>query len=240
MLHAVSMTAMLVGQIAQAPIVVQCGPPTSDPWWKWLLPTAVQTVVSLLSIGAGVAIAVLSFRKNRKSEQNQWVRNQRAAHIQWIRDQKQAEWGALMRGLADTYKYFSHFSEKSKIESLSGNERAILRTLDEISMPFVFIMETLREIRFFHLLKNFQDRVEKCCIDLRTHQDNYRANPGLSAECSLENRLEYAFYPLEKEFFDLLVATQRLAETDLRIAPEETANATSPQYVTSEQPPTEG
>jgi hypothetical protein len=234
-LYVASVAAVVVGTATTSPVQIQCVQQAApESWMRWLLPTIIQTVVSLASIGAGVGIAVWSFRRNRESEQNQWVRNQRAAHIQWIRDQRKAEWGALIRGLADAYNYFSHFSEESKIESLLKNEKAILRALDEVSMPFVFIIEALREIEYFILLKNFQSRVEKCCIEIRNYQDAYRANPGLSAECSLENRLEYAFYPLEKEFFDLLVATQRFAEADVRIAPAETAAVTSLQVKVSE------
>ena len=94
--HAVSMTAVLAGQAAQVPVVLQCTPATLDPWWKGLLTTVVPTVVSLLSIGAGVEIAVWSFKKNRRSEQEQWERNQQAAHKQWILDNKKQEWQKLI------------------------------------------------------------------------------------------------------------------------------------------------
>jgi len=90
MIHAISMAAVVVGQLAQAPIVAQCASPMPDPWWKWLLPTIVQTIVSLASIGAGVSIAVWSFRKNRQSE-----------HEQWVRNQKKTEWKELMSSIAD-------------------------------------------------------------------------------------------------------------------------------------------
>ncbi len=90
--HIASMAALLVNQ-AQASVVAQCAPSTPDPWWKWLLPTIVQTVVSLASIGAGVAIAVWSFRRNRQSERGQW-----------IRDQKKAEWSSLLRSVANVYQ----------------------------------------------------------------------------------------------------------------------------------------
>ncbi len=58
------------------------------PWWKSLLATVVQTVVSLLSIAAGVGIAAWSFRKNRETE-----------HEQWERDQKKAEWRELLEAV---------------------------------------------------------------------------------------------------------------------------------------------
>ncbi|HTW80863.1 MAG TPA: hypothetical protein VME23_15055 [Terracidiphilus sp.] len=91
--HTVSITAFLASQVNQAPIVVQCAPPAPGPWWKWLLPTIVQTVVSLASITAGVWIAVASFRANKRKE-----------HEQWVRDQKKTEWSGLLRAAAQIRK----------------------------------------------------------------------------------------------------------------------------------------
>jgi hypothetical protein len=85
-----AMTTFLANIVSQAPVIVQCPQPAPDSWLKWLLPTIVQTVVSLLSIGAGVAIAVWSFRKNHQSE-----------HEQWVRDQKRAEWRELLMSTAE-------------------------------------------------------------------------------------------------------------------------------------------
>ena len=91
--HAASMVALFVDQLVHSPVQIQCVQQTSpESWVKWLLPTVVQTVVRLLSIFAGVGIAVRSFRANKKSE-----------HEQWIRDQKKEEWSALIRGVANVF-----------------------------------------------------------------------------------------------------------------------------------------
>jgi hypothetical protein len=90
MIHAASFVAFFVGQLAQATAVVQYAPAAPEPTLKWLLPTIVQTVVSLLSIFAGVGIAVRSFRANKRIE-----------HEQWIRDQKKAEWKELLAKIAE-------------------------------------------------------------------------------------------------------------------------------------------
>jgi hypothetical protein len=95
-LHADSMVAFSVGQVTQAPVIVQCAQAAPESWLKWLLPTIVQTVVSLASIAAGVLIAVCSFRANKKSEHEQWLRNQEAGHVQWIRDPKKVKWRELL------------------------------------------------------------------------------------------------------------------------------------------------
>ncbi len=99
----VASMALLVSSVAQAPAVVQCAQSTPESWLKGLLPTIVQTVVSLASITAGVLIAVWSFRKNRQTENEQWIRNQKAAHDQWVRDQKVVEWKDLIE-LAGEYE----------------------------------------------------------------------------------------------------------------------------------------
>ena len=90
-LHAASFAAIFVDQLSQAPGHIQCMQQTApESWVKWLLPTIVQTIVSLASITAGVCIAVASFRANKKTE-----------HEQWIRDQKKAEWNELLRSVAE-------------------------------------------------------------------------------------------------------------------------------------------
>lgn len=92
-LHAAAMMAFFMGQAQQAPVQIQCVQQAApDSWVKWLLPTIVQTVISLASITAGVWIAVASFRANKKAE-----------HAQWVRDQKKAEWSALLHGVANVF-----------------------------------------------------------------------------------------------------------------------------------------
>jgi hypothetical protein len=99
-LHAASIAALLADQLAQAPVQIQCvQQSTPDSWLRWLLPTIVQTAISLVSIGVGVGIAVWSFRRNRQSENEQWVRNQKAGHDQWVRDQKKVEWREILVAL---------------------------------------------------------------------------------------------------------------------------------------------
>ncbi|MGD0729838.1 MAG: hypothetical protein ABR956_01145 [Terracidiphilus sp.] len=102
MLHVASMAAVFVDQVTQAPIQIQCVQQAApESWVKWLLPTIVQTVVSLLSIFAGVAIAVRSFRANRTTEHEQWIRNEKAGHHRWLREQKKAEWREVLDAIKE-------------------------------------------------------------------------------------------------------------------------------------------
>jgi hypothetical protein len=89
-LHAALIAAFFVDQTQQTQCVVQCAQAAPESGLKSLLPTIVQTIVSLLSIFAGVGIAVRSFRANKKTE-----------HEQWIRDQKKAEWKELLKKAAE-------------------------------------------------------------------------------------------------------------------------------------------
>jgi hypothetical protein len=88
--HASSMAVLFADRVAQAPVVVQCAQAVPESWVKWLLPTIIQTIVSLASITAGVWIAVASFRANKGKE-----------HTQWILDHKRAEWRELLKGAAE-------------------------------------------------------------------------------------------------------------------------------------------
>lgn len=88
-----SMVAVLAAQSNQSPTVVQCALPIPEPWWRWLLPTIVQTVVSLASITAGVWIALWSFRATSKKD-----------HDRWVLDQKKAEWSSLLHSVANVYQ----------------------------------------------------------------------------------------------------------------------------------------
>lgn len=100
--HAAAIIAGLVDQLAQAPVQVQCVQQAApESWVKWVLPTVIQTVISLASIGTGVGIAVWSFRKNRESEHEQWIRNQSAGHERWMLDQKKIEWKEVLKAVSD-------------------------------------------------------------------------------------------------------------------------------------------
>jgi hypothetical protein len=83
------MVAVFADQIAQTPFVVQCPQASPEPWWKWIIQSAIP-------VAGGTLIAVWSFVRNRQSEHEQWVRNQKAEHEQWILDQKKVEWRELL------------------------------------------------------------------------------------------------------------------------------------------------
>jgi hypothetical protein len=126
-LHAASIAALFVDQLSKASVQVQCvQQATPEPMLKWLLPTIVQTVVSLASITAGVCIAVASFRANKKTE-----------HEQWVRDQKKAEWSALLRGVANVF-HITNFTTSNGWNGKIANRIAteLEHALEEISIAY--------------------------------------------------------------------------------------------------------
>ena len=106
-LHVADLFAFWIQAAQQNPVVVNCPASAPEPWVKWLLPTIVQTVISLVAIGSGVWIALWSFKKNWQSE-----------HEQWLRDQKMAEWKELIQHISSFDLFFPDaFLSLSKNES---------------------------------------------------------------------------------------------------------------------------
>jgi hypothetical protein len=137
-LHAASIAAFFVDRLAQAPVQIQCvQQSTPESWVKWLLPTIVQTVISLLSIFAGVAIAVRSFQANRKTE-----------HEQWVRDQKKAEWKEIVEALNKCRMYLpqvyhQHSFDQESVALLGFDPESEARELESLFNSRLFINSDL-------------------------------------------------------------------------------------------------
>jgi uncharacterized membrane protein YhaH (DUF805 family) len=194
-LHAASIAAFFVDQVAQAPVQIQCvQQATPESWLKWLLPTIVQTVVSLLSIFAGVCIAVRSFRANKKTE-----------HEQWIRDQKKVEWSALLRGVANVF----HIANFNTLNGWNGNKANRIATeleqaLEEISIACAncIFLDNFRQNneggkKIAEFIKNTKLQAQKLkgSLDLFEHIEDRVANAGIVSDIdskSLERNMEVA------------------------------------------------
>ncbi|MDR3716059.1 MAG: hypothetical protein P4L51_24915 [Puia sp.] len=154
-LHAAAMMAFFVDQVAQAPVVVQCAQAPPESWAKWLLPTIVQMVVSLLSIFAGVGIAVRSFRANKKSEHEQWIRNQEAGHEQWLRDQEKAEWSAILSSLTAADVKLPHVFDNVEWASMSDGMLEDLRNVLPTMRNAIFVSDALEQGNATESFRNF-------------------------------------------------------------------------------------
>jgi hypothetical protein len=193
----------IINQVSQAPTVIQCLQKTEpDSWLKWLLPTVIQTFVSLASIAAGVLIAVNSFRANSKKE-----------HKQWILGQKKAEWRELLKALAKLKKkYLPIYEDPDTALAFIQEWENMQQKFDPISMPFIFIAQRLKNAGFFEDC-SFMDRTAQECakLDLLLKLDSGAA--GLNAEKSIQE----LYTKIETEYNGLVYETRLCAEEDLNV-----------------------
>lgn len=135
--HPAALPAFFAGQATQALVVVQRPQAAPESWVKWLSPPIVgllSIIVGLLSIGAGVWIADRSFRRNRQTE-----------HEQWVRDQKLGEWRELISAVASVEDLIPiKIDEKLDLDAL---KQAILHVVPYLRNR-LFINKDLQEIRF--------------------------------------------------------------------------------------------
>jgi hypothetical protein len=141
----------------------------------------VQTVVSLLSIAAGVGIAVWSFRRNRQTE-----------HEQWVRDQKLGEWRELISAVASVEDLIPILiDERLDLDAL---KQAILRVVPYLRNR-LFINKELQEIRFGD---EWKELLKFALSDLRNAKnslDNARAH---SATNMTDTKIESAYQELKE------------------------------------------
>ena len=131
-LHAVSIAAFFVDQLAQAPVVVQCVvPPNADPGWKQWIPTA----VSLLSVGIGLWIANRTIRNARELTEWSFRATSEKDHKRWLLDLKRAEWSVLLRGVANVF-HITNFTTLNGWNGKIANRIAteLEQALEEISI----------------------------------------------------------------------------------------------------------
>ena len=108
-LHAASIAAFFMDQLAQAPTQIQCVQQSmTESFLKQWIPTA----VSLLSVGIGVWIADRSIRKNRELTLWSFRATSERDHERWVLDQKKAEWNQLLSAVYACQIFdFGHYSE---------------------------------------------------------------------------------------------------------------------------------
>jgi hypothetical protein len=154
--HAAAVAALLASQTSSAPIVVQLVQKTEpESWLKWLLPAIIQTVVSLLSIAAGVTIAWRSFHATSEKD-----------HKRWLLDQKKAEWKELLKKASEIQRVLpvSSASSKERAHLIADQLKPLIRELAEVQASCVFLADFFKNRqqreRFFIFLKDADDAVE--------------------------------------------------------------------------------
>ena len=154
------------------------------------MPTVVQTVISLLSIGVGVGIAVWSFKRNRQTEQQQWERNQKAAHEQWVRDKKKEEWQKLITQAARIEHHMPSVAIGGDlIKAVKGSElEDHLRHFTQATLECVFASGVLEEGGVYEKLVNLRQAKEKAIIEI----GSYELSPVMAHSQGLPRPLEIA------------------------------------------------
>jgi hypothetical protein len=120
-LHAASIAADFVDQLAQAPVQVQCvQQATPESWLKWLF----QLALSVIPVVGGVGIAIWSFHSTGKRD-----------HERWVLDLKRAEWSVLLRGVAKVF-HITNFTTLNGWNRKIANRIAteLEQALEEISI----------------------------------------------------------------------------------------------------------
>lgn len=152
-LHAAEMIGLLAGGIQQTP-VVQCVTAAPESWIKWLLPTIVQTVVSLASIAAGVWIALWSFRSTSKSD-----------HKRRVLDQKKAERGQLLRSIAATQRVLMSEAAKERVELMVDGLKSATHELWVAQGNCIFLQDffanPVKNERFFSFIAEADSASDK-------------------------------------------------------------------------------
>lgn len=171
--HVACAIAQAVDAVSQSRMIVQCPQPAPESWLKWLLPTVVQTVVSLLSIGAGVSIAVWSFRRNRQSE-----------HEQWVRDQKRAEWRDVLKVTAEMESTIPAVSGiQERYDSVSKCLPPMVARLLSARGGCVFISEVLDQQDLVELFDSFVRSCAGAAESLQGFNAQTETDPAVRQSC---------------------------------------------------------
>jgi hypothetical protein len=135
-LHAGSMVAFFVDQLAQAPVQIQCVQQAApESWVKWLL----QFALGIVPVAGGVWIAWMAFRWNTKKE-----------HLRWVLDQKKAEWREILDTVNADKPHITSLSKSQSEEPIEIQFDAAqwVHNVNEIFMDRLFIDEKIiRPIR---------------------------------------------------------------------------------------------
>ncbi|MGB7984846.1 MAG: hypothetical protein WCF54_06770 [Terracidiphilus sp.] len=206
-LHAASIAAFFVDQLTQTPVQIQCVQQSMpESWLKSLLPTIVQTVISLTSIAAGVCIAVASFRANKKTE-----------HEKWIRDQKKAEWKELLIKVAGIEEIIPIIS--TGLPDYKPLENAVLAILPLLRSN-IFIHSALESKGFIGQWESYAQFVSGE-FEARIKGDNDIQRSLVDVELTMEDRTnsdqlrQSAELKVRAQFHDLRNKLRTLAQKEL-------------------------
>jgi len=143
-LHAVTIAALLVDQLAYAPVMIQCAQSAPEPEWKWWISALAPWIGPLLSGVVGIYVAWKVFHWQGKKDRGQWI---------W--DQKRVEWRELLSGMNSVYFPMALAKQMKKPLPLDGSQR--LLELSQCFQDRVFIDAVI--------LTKFQNRLENYALE---------------------------------------------------------------------------
>jgi len=206
------MIALVVGAAQQTPIQIQCVQQTStESWVKWLLPTIVQTVVSLVSITAGVSIALWSFREASKKE-----------HRAWVMDQKTAEWKGLLARAAEMDNVIPPELGENQYETAAKQLLSTTHELQKARASSIFVADLSKETiaGFALFLKNATEAAEtitKCKSEIPLISFGLSEKDKARAEDASE-RMKTAYGQIRGDYVKFIDWLRSEAQKDLEIA----------------------
>jgi hypothetical protein len=202
-LHAASIAAFFIDQVAQAPVQIQCvQPSTPELWLRWLLPTG-QTIIP---VAGGVLVAWMAFRWNKNKE-----------HEQWVRDHKKSEWQELLM-LASAIELFMPSVAIggeliSTVHDPTFNQH--LRDMTRVALKCVFISKSNIQ-RIYQMLDDIQISNERA----KAHIEDFRSDANLAYKLGKPRPLQAA-KQVQFELGSLWREVRRLASEDLSLEQRE-------------------
>jgi hypothetical protein len=168
-LHAASIAAFFVDQLAQPPVQVQCvQQATPSPEWKWWIGALAPWIGPLLSGVVSIYVAWRVFHWQGEKDRKRWAL-----------DQKKAEWSALLRGVANVF----HITNFTPLNGWNGEiatriAAELERALEEISIACancIFLAN-------FRQNKEGEKKISEFLKNTKLQTQKLKGNLGLSED----------------------------------------------------------
>jgi hypothetical protein len=193
-LHAASMVALFVDQLAQSPVVVQCAPNAGqDPLLARLFIATLPSVFALV-------VAWMVFRWNRKNDDRRWVI-----------ENKETEWRALLELASKVEQFTPSVVVGSELIGIVHDPAFSqhLREMTQTVLKCVFISESKAQ-------KIYDDLVKAQIVneESKGHIEDFNSNANLSQALGRPRPLQAA-QNVQSELISLCRVIRKLAAEDL-------------------------
>jgi hypothetical protein len=200
-LHAVSLVAVLVDQLAQAHVVVQCAQAAPEPRWKWLE----QLLISVIPVAGGVGIAIWSVRATSKRD-----------HARWVLENKKTEWQELLILASAIEQFMPSVAIGGELISAVHDPSFSqhLREMSRAALKCVFISEAKAK----HIYEA-SVRIRMTNETAKGHIEDHNSNAILADKLGTPRPLQAAKL-VQSELGSLWRDVRRFASEDLELKPD--------------------